>query len=322
MNPILEITNLTVRYRIKNKEIYAVENISLSVDKEEFVGIVGESGSGKSTMAHAIVRLLPPNAYIKTGKVNLLGYDLINMSDEKIMKIRWKDFSIVFQKSMSALSPVHRIDDQMMEAIKLHNPQISQQEIKSRLDKLLQMVNLPERVLKSYPHELSGGMMQRVMIALALVNFPKFVIFDEATTALDVVTQGQIIEEIKQLVKELSLTGMVISHDIGVVSELCNKIAVMYAGKLVEYGSKNDIIHNPYHPYTKALVFSLPDFVKERGELVGIPGTLPDLSQPPKGCVFASRCPLADEKCFEQVPPLLRKDERQIACFKVKEVKE
>jgi len=321
MNPILEIMNLTVRYKIKNKEIHAVEDISLLVNKEEFVGIVGESGSGKSTMAHAIVRLLPPNAYIKNGRVNLLGYDLINMSDEEVMKVRWKDFSIVFQKSMSALSPVHRIDDQMMEAIKLHNPQISQQEIESRLDKLLQMVNLPKRVLKSYPHELSGGMMQRVMIALALVNFPKFVIFDEATTALDVVTQGQIIEEVRQLVKELSLTGMVITHDIGVVNELCDKIAVMYAGKLVEYGPKSDIIHNPYHPYTKALISSLPDFIKERGEFAGIPGNLPDLSQLPKGCIFAPRCPLADEKCFEQVPSLLRNDDRQVACFKVKEVK-
>jgi peptide/nickel transport system ATP-binding protein len=321
MSSILEITNLIVRYKIKNKEIHAVEDVSLSVNKEEFVGIVGESGSGKSTMAHAIVKLLPPNAYIKNGKVNLLGYDLTNMTDEEVMKVRWKDFSIVFQKSMSALSPVHRIDDQMMEAIKLHNPQISQQDIESRLNKLLQMVNLPKRVLKSYPHELSGGMMQRVMIALALVNFPKFVIFDEATTALDVVTQGQIIEEIRQLVKELSLTGMVITHDIGVVNELCDKIAVMYAGKLVEYGSKSDIIHNPYHPYTKALISSLPDFMKERGEFAGIPGNLPDLSQPPKGCIFAPRCPLGDEKCFEQVPPLLKNDDRQVACFKVKEVK-
>jgi len=321
MNPILEITNLTVRYKIKDKEIYAVEDVSLVINKEEFVGIVGESGSGKSTMAHAIVRLLPPNGYVKSGKVNLLGYDLIKMSDEEVMKVRWKDFSIVFQKSMSALSPVHRVDDQMTEAIKLHNSQISQQEIEARLDKLLQMVNLPKRVLRSYPHELSGGMMQRVMIALALVNFPKFVIFDEATTALDVVTQGQIIEEIRQLVKELSLTGMVITHDIGVVSELCDKIAVMYAGKLVEYGSKNDIIHNPYHPYTKALISSLPDFMKERAEFSGIPGNLPDLSQPPKGCIFAPRCPLADEICFEQVPPLLENDNRQVACFKVKEVK-
>lgn len=320
MSSVLRIENLTVRYRVARKEIYAVDDVSLNIEKGEFVGVVGESGSGKSTLAHAIVRLLPANAYIKSGQINLLGYDLISMTDEAIKKIRWKEFSIVFQKSMNALSPVHRVGSQVEEAVKIHNPEMSKKDIKDRLEKLLKMVNLPNRVLRSYPHELSGGMMQRVMIALSLVNFPKFVILDEATTALDVVTQGQIIEEIKQLVTQLSLTGMVITHDIGVVAELCDKVAVMYAGKLVEYGTKDDIIHNPYHPYTKALISSLPEFVEKRGSLTVIPGNLPDLSQPPKGCIFAPRCPIAEKLCFETPPQLIDIDSRQVACFKAREV--
>ncbi|AKI97810.1 ABC transporter ATP-binding protein [Kosmotoga pacifica] len=320
MSSVLRIENLTVRYRVARKEIHAVDNVSLNIKKGEFVGVVGESGSGKSTLAHAIVRLLPANAYIKSGQINLLGYDLISMSDEAIKKIRWKEFSIVFQKSMNALSPVHRVGGQVEEAVRIHNPEMSKKDIKDRLEKLLKMVNLPNRVLRSYPHELSGGMMQRVMIALSLVNFPKFIILDEATTALDVVTQGQIIEEIKQLVRQLSLTGMVITHDIGVVAELCDKVAVMYAGKLVEYGTKDDTIHNPYHPYTKALISSLPEFVEKRGNLTVIPGSLPDLSQPPKGCIFAPRCPIAEKLCFEKTPQLIDVDSRQVACFKAKEV--
>jgi peptide/nickel transport system ATP-binding protein len=261
MREVLRIEDLSVRYRMENKEIRAVEDLSITIYQGEIVGFVGESGSGKSTLAHAVMKLLPPNAYIKKGKIVLLGYDIVSMSENEIRKVRWKDFSIVFQKSMNSLSPVHKIGEQMKEAILIHNPGVSQAEVYERLKNLLKMVNLPPRVLKSYPHELSGGMMQRVMIALALVNYPKFVIFDEATTALDVVTQGQIIDEIKKLVKELSLTGMVITHDMGVVAEMCDKIAVMYAGRLVEFGDRETILYSPLHPYTKALISSLPDFI-------------------------------------------------------------
>jgi len=315
---VLNVQNLTVRYLLGKKLIHAVEKVTILVKENEFLGVVGESGSGKSTLAHAVMRLLPRNAHVLEGTIELLGREITQMNEEELRKLRWKEFSMVFQRSMSALSPVHKIEDQISEALLIHNPQMSSNQIRERLESVLKMVNLPLRVLSCYPHQLSGGMMQRVMIALALVNLPKFIILDEATTALDVVTQGQIIEELKSLIKELSLTGMVISHDLGVVSELCDKIAVMYAGRLVEYGRKDDIIHRPLHPYTKALVASLPDHVEKGGKLYSIPGTLPDLSKPIQGCVFAGRCPLVSDECLETTPPLCDENGRSVACLKVR----
>ncbi|HOJ88174.1 MAG TPA: ABC transporter ATP-binding protein [Pseudothermotoga sp.] len=314
---VLEIKDLTVRYTIGRKEIHAVENLSISVKEGRFLGVVGESGSGKSTLAHTVMRLLPKNAYVLKGQIKLLGHEILSMSEDDIRQLRWKEFSMVFQRSMNALSPVHKIGVQMSEALMIHNPQMSEEQIKNRLESLLGAVNLPVRVLDCYPHQLSGGMMQRVMIALALVNSPKFVILDEATTALDVVTQGQIIEELKNLIGKFSLTGMVISHDLGVVAELCDDIAVMYAGRLMEYGSKDGIIHSPFHPYTKALVGSLPDFGKKGGRLYSIPGNLPDLSQEMNYCVFASRCEIASKECFEEVPFHVEVQGHRVACLKV-----
>ncbi|KUK03903.1 MAG: Oligopeptide transport ATP-binding protein OppD [Euryarchaeota archaeon 55_53] len=316
-NVVLNVQDLTVHYKISKKVIHAVENVSFKVEDGEFVGIVGESGSGKSTLAHTIIRLLPINAIVVDGRIELLGYDVLSLGEEDMRKIRWKEFSMVFQKSLNALSPVHKVGNQLADAMKAHNPNLTEEEIIDRLKQLLRMVNLPERVLKAYPHQLSGGMMQRIMIALALLNHPKFIIFDEATTALDVVTQGQIIEEIKSLVKSLSLTGLVISHDLGVVSELCDEIVVMYAGRLVEHGTTEQILQQPLHPYTQGLVRSLPDFAQEKKKLSGIPGNLPDLSQPVDQCVFAPRCPIATEECFKTVPNIEEVDGRRVACLKV-----
>lgn len=314
---VLSVKDLTVRYIVGKKEIHAVEDLDISVQKGRFLGVVGESGSGKSTLAHTIMRLLPKNARVVKGKVELLGHEITSMSEDELTKIRWKEFSMVFQRSMNALSPVHKIGVQMSEALVIHNPQITEEKIKERLEFLLNTVNLPVRVLDSYPHQLSGGMMQRVMIALALVNSPKFVILDEATTALDVVTQGQIIEELKDLIERFSLTGMVISHDLGVVAELCDDIAVMYAGRLMEYGRKDDVIHRPLHPYTKALVTSLPDFAEKGSRLYSIPGNLPDLSKEINGCVFADRCNLVSDECFTMIPKIVEVGEHHVACLKV-----
>ncbi|MEJ5228785.1 MAG: ABC transporter ATP-binding protein [Pseudothermotoga sp.] len=315
---ILKVENLTVRYSLGKKEIHAVEDATILIRQREFLGVVGESGSGKSTLAHAVMRLLPRNARLIAGKIDLLGYQINDMSEEELRKFRWKEFSIVFQRSMNALSPVHKIEDQISEALVIHNPDMSFQQVKQRIESLLNLVNLPSRILDCYPHQLSGGMMQRVMIALALVNLPKFIILDEATTALDVVTQGQIIEELKELIEKLSLTGMVISHDLGVVSELCDRIVVMYAGRIVEYGMKEDIIHKPMHPYTQALVASLPDRAHKGGKLYSIPGTLPDLSRPIQGCVFASRCAFALDECRKLTPPFCEVDGHGAACLKVR----
>ncbi len=314
---VLHIRDLTVRYSVGKKQIRAVEDLNLSVKKGRFVGVVGESGSGKSTLAHTIMRLLPKNAGIIKGKIELFGQDIISMSDDELAKIRWKEFSMVFQRSMNALSPVHKVGVQMSEALTIHDPQMNEEKIRERLESLLSMVNLPVRVLDCYPHQLSGGMMQRVMIALALVNSPKFVILDEATTALDVVTQGQIIEELKILIQKFSLTGMVISHDLGVVAELCDDLAVMYAGRLMEYGNKDEVINKPLHPYTRALVSSLPELSERGGRLYSIPGNLPDLSCEINGCVFANRCQFASDECFKMTPLTVGFENRYVSCLKV-----
>lgn len=316
-NVALSVKDLSVHYRIGRKTIYAVDHVSFEVEEGKFVGIVGESGSGKSTLAHAVMRLLPPNAVVAGGKIELLGHDVLSLSEEEIRKIRWKEFSMVFQKSLNALSPVHKVGEQLVDAMKIHNPHLSESEIAGRLKQFLNMVNLPERVLKMYPHQLSGGMMQRVMIVLALLNQPKFIILDEATTALDVVTQGQIIEEVKSLIRKLSLTGLVISHDLGVVSELCDEVVVMYAGRLAEIGKTEQILQEPMHPYTQGLVRSLPDFARGNKKLYGIPGNLPDLSQTVQHCVFAPRCPIAAEECFRTIPKLEEIGDRKVSCFKV-----
>jgi len=321
MDEVLIVENLTVLYMKDGRKIRAVDQVELKIKRGDMVGIVGESGSGKSTLAHTIMGLLPENAIVPEGRIDLLGHDILNLSESEMREIRWKKFSMVFQKSMNALSPVHRIREQMLEALIIHNPNIDGKRAEERMKRVLKMVNLPYRVLRSYPHELSGGMMQRVMIALALINDPEFIIFDEATTALDVVTQGQILDEIKNLVGELSLTGMVITHDIGVVAEICNRIAVMYAGRIVEEGSKDEVLFDPLHPYTKALISSHPEIAEKEGKMRGIPGSLPDLSKEIKGCVFAERCPYARKICFEEKPEFMSIGERKVACFQLQEVK-
>ena len=317
---VLQIRSVSIRYVVGKKEVRAVEDVSFDVQERDVVGLVGESGSGKTTLAHGIMRLLPPNAYFKNGEILLLGKNIVKMKESEVRKYRWKDYSIVFQKSMNALSPVHRVGEQMKEALLIHQPNLSNEQMMKRIRDILELVRLPSRVIRLYPHELSGGMMQRVMIALALINNPKFVIFDEATTALDVVTQGQILDEIKKLVKDLSLTAMIITHDIGVVSEICNKVAVMYAGRLMEFGPLDKVVYEPLHPYTKALLKSHPDFLEPGEKMMGIPGNLPDLTLPMKGCAFAPRCPYAEKICFSETPKPVEVDGRVVACFKVKEV--
>ncbi len=311
---------LSIRYKLKEGEVQAVENVSFEVNERDVVGIVGESGSGKSTLAYGIMKLLPSNAYFKNGRIYLFGKDILKIPLEEIRKNRWKKYSMVFQKSMNALSPVHRIGDQIKEALTIHQPYLSQDEMKKRMERAMRMVNLPLRVLKAYPHELSGGMMQRTMIALSLINDPKFVIFDEATTALDVVTQGQILDEVKKLVENLGLTAIFITHDIGVIAEICNKVAVMYAGKLMEFGSLKEVIYHPLHPYTKALLKSHPDFLKPGEEIKGIRGALPDPLKSFRGCVFAPRCEFASEMCFEREPEEISVEGRKVSCFNLSEV--
>lgn len=302
--PLLALRHLSIDYRSGGGTVQAVQDVSLSIPAGRSVGLVGESGSGKSTVAAGILRLLPDNAVIASGSVSFNGTDLAGLSEREMNRTwRWRQLSTVFQRSLSALSPVHRVGDQLHDVLSMHEPRLGQAGRSQRIDDLLQAVHLPPRVLRAYPFELSGGMMQRTMIALGLLCQPPFVILDESTTALDVITQGQILREINRLRQQFDLTLMVISHDVGVINATADTVAVLYAGQLMEVAPRDRFFSAPAHPYSQALVRSVPRVRGQAGRLAGIPGSLPDLRKPPPGCRFAPRCPHASERCTV-TPPL------------------
>jgi peptide/nickel transport system ATP-binding protein len=307
MTPLLQLDDLSVAYRTGRGDVQAVQNVTLGIEQGRTVGLVGESGSGKSTVAAAVLRLLPANAGITNGAIRFNGRDLASLSDRELSRTwRWRELAMVFQRSLSALSPVHRVGAQLHDVLALHEPKMGQREREARIEELLLAVHLPERVLRAYPFELSGGMMQRTMIALALLCKPPFLIFDEATTALDVITQAQILREINRLQQEFNLTAMVISHDVGVINATADTVAVLYAGQLMEVAPRATFFSAPAHPYSRALVASVPKIGGTRGRLAGIPGSLPALQNPPPGCRFAPRCPVVTPICTRAVPPLYR----------------
>lgn len=301
--PLIEINQLRVTYVSEHKRTAAVRGVTLTVNEQESVGIVGESGSGKSTLALAILRLLPHNTAHVEGEIRFLGNNLLELSEERMTELRWQKLSVVFQKSMNALSPVHKIGQQMSDVFRIHVKDQSKQEVKERMIQLLEMVGLPPRVYDMYPHELSGGMMQRVSIALSLMHHPKLLILDEATTALDVITQRQILDELMELERQLQVTRIMITHDIATVAYACHKVAVMYAGQIVEFGDVSDVLREPQHPYTQALMRTIPAQPRETAIVRGIPGSIPDLSEPIRGCAFADRCSLARNICRNEEPP-------------------
>ena len=317
---LLELKNVNVRYIMKDKKVHACQHVSLEIEEQDSIGIVGESGSGKSTLASAVLRLLPQRITQVDGEILYNGKDLLKLTKDEMDALRWTDLSIVFQKSMSALSPVHKVGAQMEDVYRVHFPNAQKEEIKQRVYDLFKVVNLSDRVYELYPHELSGGMMQRVSIALSLLHNPRLLVLDEATTALDVVTQSQILREIMSLEQNLNVTRIMITHDVSVVASTCKKIAVMYAGRLMESGETKDVLVNPQHPYTQGLLKSFPSFKGAKNDLRGIPGSLPDLSQEIPGCVFAPRCPFATEKCRTVEPELKTvygKGNWKVACHKV-----
>lgn len=315
METILDLKNFNVTYVNKHKKVYAAKDISFKIYKGDSLGIVGESGSGKSTLAMGILGLLPENSAEVSGVANFLGKDLTKLSEEELKKIRWNELSVIFQKSMNSLSPVHRIGTQVEDIYHVHKPKASKEEAFERFSYLLEMVNLSNRVYNLYPHELSGGMLQRVSIAISLIHSPKLLIMDEATTALDVVTQGQILEEISRMEKELDMTRIMITHDMSVVATSCNKVAIMYAGDLMEIGYVKDVLKNPLHPYTKGLLSAFPSLKGDREKLEGIPGFLPDLSKKHEGCIFAPRCSYATDICHKKKPKKIEmEDGRSLSC--------
>jgi peptide/nickel transport system ATP-binding protein len=313
---ILEVSNLKVYYYAFKGVVKAVDNVSFSLRKGESLGLVGESGCGKSTLGYALIRLVPPPGRIAGGTIKFKGIDLVSMSEEEFRtKIRWKGISMIFQGALNALNPVIRVGDQIAEAYSLHLG-LSKREGLMRARELLKTVRMEPDKVKNYPHELSGGMKQRVVIAMALALNPSLVIADEPTTALDVVTQAHIINLLKTIQRERGLTLILISHDLSLVAEIADTVAIMYAGKIVEYGPSDIVYKNPLHPYTDGLMRSIPRLTGEKSELVGIPGEPPDLINPPPGCRFHPRCKFAMDICKREEPPTVEfQHGHRVACW-------
>ena len=306
MEPILKIENLKTSFMTSGGEVQAVRGVSFSVGKGEILGIVGESGSGKSVTSMSILRLLADTARIKDGSILFEGEDLTKLSKKQIRKIRGEKIAMIFQDPMSSLNPLIPVGKQVSEMIREHHPDKSREELKKEVMELFSRVRIPEpeKRYHSFPHEFSGGMRQRVMIAMALANKPELLIADEPTTALDVTIQDQILRQLRELEKEYGTSIIFITHDLGVVAEVCDDVAVVYAGRIVEKGTADDVFNYMHHPYTEGLFDSLPN-LKERGEMLEpIQGLMPDPSDLPPGCSFAPRCPYATERCSQSVPEL------------------
>lgn len=318
---ILEVNNLTVEFATRRGGVRAVDNTSFYLRKGETLGLVGESGCGKTTTVMALMNMVPNPGKILAGEILIKGTDIVPLSEGVLReKIRWVNLSMVFQGAMNCLTPVYTIGKQMLETLLEHKP-LETGEAMKIIKKYLELVALPEHIVDRYPHELSGGMKQRVVIAMALFLEPDIVLCDEPTTALDVVVQAQIINLIKELKQKLGLSVIFITHDLATEAEVADQVCIMYAGKIAEIGTNRQIYggNGPSHPYTQMLLAATPGLHNKVEELAFIEGTPPDLLHPPSGCRFHPRCPRAFKKCKEEIPPLIRIDEEHFcACWRVK----
>ena len=318
---ILNIKDLVVDYETEDGIIHAVNGVSLTLGKERTLGLVGETGAGKTTTALSILNLIPnPPGVIKNGEILLNGKDVLKMTEEELEAMRGSDVAMIFQDPMTALNPVDTVGQQIAETILLHNEGISKKEAMKRAGEMLEVVGIPASRASEYPHQFSGGMKQRVVIAIGLSCNPKLLIADEPTTALDVTIQAQILDIMQNLKKQYQTSMIMITHDLGIVAKVCDEVAVMYAGRIVEYGSLRDIFKRTKHPYTEGLFNSLPNIYDRKAELKPIPGLMPDPTDLPKGCAFAPRCEYATQQCFERRPALEHHTEtHSVACLRYEE---
>lgn len=320
---LLDVKGLETTFFTDNGAVKAVDNIHFHVHEGEVLGIVGESGCGKSVTSLSIMGLIPsPPGKITAGEILLAGKDLSKLSDKEMRAVRGKDVAMIFQEPMTSLNPLFTIGNQLVEAIRIHNKSWSKKQARARAVEIMKLVGLPrtEELIDEYPHQLSGGMRQRVMIAMALVCDPKVLIADEPTTALDVTIQAQILKLMRELNERLNTAIVLITHDLGVVAETCERVLVMYAGQVVEEAPVNEIFKNPQHPYTKGLIQSVPDMRFKKDSLYSIPGNVPKPGSITTGCRFAPRCEFAMQRCVSETPPLYRtSDVHQARCFLVEE---
>lgn len=317
---LLQVSHLKTYFDTSKGLYKAVDDASFDLEYGEALGIVGESGCGKTTCALSIARLLPKEGRIHGGEILLEGTDLLKLSDEEIRSRRWKQVSIIFQGAMNALNPVMKVGDQIAEAIVLHE-KLDKKKALERAEELFELVEMPRERINNYPHEFSGGMKQRAMIAMALACSPKVVIGDEPTTALDVMVQAQILNLLEKLRKELNMGLILITHDLSILAETCDRIAVMYAGKIVEIGTVEDIFERTAHPYTKCLIACFPNVGKDKVIPPSIEGVPPNLLEPLSGCSFHPRCPSASDRCLERTPEPIKLGEKHfVSCCRLKEI--
>ncbi len=318
MDEILKVEGLKTSFMTSSGEVQAVRGVSFGVRKGEILGIVGESGSGKSVTSMTILRLLADTARIKEGAIRFEGKDLTKVSEKEMRAIRGQKIAMIFQDPMSSLNPLVPVGKQVAEIMKIHHPEMKPEQLKQRTLELFEQVRIPEAAkrLRSYPHEFSGGMRQRVMIAMALANRPDLLIADEPTTALDVTIQDQILKQLRSLQREYGTSIIFITHDLGVVAELCDRVVVMYGGLIMEEAPIEEIFANPLHPYTMGLLASIPGVHKDKSErLQSIAGSPPDMTSPPAGCPFAPRCPYARNICAAECPPYVQACGHRAMCW-------
>jgi oligopeptide/dipeptide ABC transporter ATP-binding protein len=312
---ILSVVDLSVAYQTRRGDVGAVEHVSFDLDRGEFLGIVGESGCGKSTLLFAIAQLLVPPASITGGAVMFRGQDLTGLTERELAPIRWKEMSVVMQSAMNALNPVKSIAAQFADAMRAHG-ETSKQAIAERSAEVLAMVGIDPAHLRSYPHQLSGGMRQRAMIAMALLFTPDLVIMDEPTSALDVVAQRSLMIQIKELQERLGFAVIFVTHDMSLVSHFSDRLMVMYAGQVAEFGATRRVFDTPRHPYSVGLLDAFPSIRGPKVALTGIPGSPPDLARPPAGCRFAPRCPQVQDRCLAAPVALFTVDDVRVRCLR------